>query len=126
FDDNIEHWEDQIEFSRNELGIDAVSFQMLAHTFANHAQGKDHFFEKHSIKDIPRAQAIIDRIIEKYSDDPFVVTTKNDLEWMKIYVENPEFTKVQVCAAHERNLIINQYGRVRLCFHMHELNNGKD
>jgi MoaA/NifB/PqqE/SkfB family radical SAM enzyme len=43
---------------------------------------------------------------------------------MKLYVENPDFIGEQVCGSHERNIMIDQYGDVQLCFSMRGLMNG--
>lgn len=126
FDENLEHWDDYIAFVRHDLGADGVSFQMLSNTFFNQNKKGDYFFDKHFIKDVPRAHAVIDAIIEKYSNDPFVLVSRNDLEWMKSYIENPKFVGEQVCGSHKKNLIINPDGNVQLCFNMMtELTDGK-
>jgi len=126
FDENLEHWVDYIEFVRGELKADGVSFQMLSNTFYNQNPKGDYFFDKHFIKDVPRAHAIIDHIVQKYSDDDFLLVSRNDFEWMKSYIENPNFVGEQVCGSHKKNLIINPDGNVQLCFNMmSELTNGK-
>ena len=126
FDENLDYWDDYIDFARNELGVDGVSFQMLSNTFFNQNKKGDHFFEKHFIKDVRKAHMIIDGILTKYHNDKFVLISQNDLEWMKSYIENPNFVGEQVCGSHKKNLIVNQDGDVQLCFNMmSELTNDK-
>lgn len=126
FDQNVDHWNDYIEFARNELGVDGVTFQMLSGTFYNQNKKGDHFFEKHFIKDVKKAHAVIDSLLTKYHGDEFLLVSQNDLEWMKSYIENPNFVGEQTCGSHEKNLIVNQNGDVQLCFNMmSDLTNGK-
>lgn len=124
FNENINYWADYIEFARNELRVDGVSFQMLGRTFSNKGK-KDHFFENHFIKDIQHGQSVVDEIMSKYAEDPFVVTNKNDFEWMKLYMANPDFIGEQVCGSHERNIIVDQYGVVKLCFNMLDITDNR-
>lgn len=124
FDRNIEHCAAFLEFAKNELKIDGVLFQMLGRTFYNQGKG-DHFFNKHFFKDVKAAQKHIDDLKEAYQGSSFLRTNANDLDWMKLYVENPDFIGEQVCGSHEKNLIVNQKGDVNLCFNMLELTNDK-
>ncbi len=123
FDNNISLWSDYIKFAKTELNIDGVMFQILSRTFWNRANG-DPFFEKHFFQDKQEAKNVIDKIIGEFENDEFVLTKRNDLEWMKLYVENPDFIGEQVCGSHERNIMIDQYGDVQLCFSMRRLMNG--
>lgn len=123
FNGNIHLLKDYINFAKK-IGIDGVMFQMLSPTFG--FQGEtDVFFEKHFFEDKTKAKEYIDQIIKIYSNDGFVLTNKNDLEWMKIYIDNPHFTSEQVCNSHERNMMIDSYGDVQLCFGMKSLTDGK-
>ena len=123
FDGNIHLLKDYINFAK-EIGIDGVMFQMLSPTF--NFQGEDDvFFEKHFFKDTTKAKEYIDLIIESFRNDGFVIINENDLQWMKLYIDNPYFIGEQVCNSHERNMIIDSYGDVQLCFNMKSLTNGK-
>lgn len=123
FDENIEYLCDYIDFAKNELKIDGVMFQILSRTFWNR-DNTDHFFEKHFFSDKQKAKSEIYKIIDKFEHDEFVLTKRNDFEWMKLYIENPDFIGEQVCCSHERNMMIDQYGDVQLCFSMRGLMNG--
>lgn len=118
FDRNVEHWLDYIEWARRELRVDGVQFQLLSRTFRNQNGKKDPFFERHFIRDVARAQAIISRILERYSNDSFMGVGQVDLKWMQLYVANPDFIGEQVCGAHEKNIIVDERGDVQLCFNM--------
>lgn len=122
FEDNIYLIEEFIPFVNN-IGIDGSIFQMLSRTFYKQTE-RDHFFEKHffknKLKAINQIQAVID-LLEKY---PIIRTTKQDFEWMKLYIENSDFIGEQVCGSHEKNIMINSYGEIQLCFNMKKINNG--
>lgn len=123
FDRNIDEWPAYIKFAKEELGIDGAMFQMLSRTFWNQAKG-DPFFDKSFFHDRETAVAMVDQIIAEYGDDEFLLTKKNDLEWMKLYIRNPDFIGEQVCGSHERNIMVDQYGDVQLCFSMRGLMDG--
>lgn len=123
FDNNISLWCDYIKFAKHDLKIDGVMFQILSRTFWNRANG-DPFFEKHFFQSKQAAKNDIDRVIAEFENDEFVLTKRNDLDWMKLYVENPDFIGEQVCGSHERNIMIDQNGDVQLCFSMRGLMNG--
>lgn len=122
-DDNMLHWPGYIRFAREELGIDGVMFQPLSRTFWNQSKG-DPFFDKHFFKNKSEAIAVIDDVIRLNGLDGFVLTSANDLEWMKMYVQQPDFIGEQVCGSHERNMMVDQAGDVQLCFSMRGLMNG--
>lgn len=122
-DDNILHWPEYIRFAREELGIDGVMFQPLSRTFWNQGKG-DPFFDKHFFRNKAETIAVIDAVIQMYGKDSFVLTSENDLEWMKLYVQQPDFIGEQVCGSHERNIMVDQAGDVQLCFSMRGLMNG--
>lgn len=124
FDKNISLWPDYIRFAKKELRIDGVMFQALSRTFWNRSKG-DKFFDKYFFRDKQGAQQVIDEIINEFGNDEFVLINRNDLEWMKLYVENPDFIGEQVCGSHERNIMVDQNGDVQLCFSMRGLMDGK-
>jgi MoaA/NifB/PqqE/SkfB family radical SAM enzyme/SAM-dependent methyltransferase len=123
FDGNAHLLNEYIHFAKA-LGVDGVMFQMLAPTFANQGQD-DRFFAEHFFREKREAQARIDELAEKFGSDPFVLTNAEDLRWMKLYIENPDFTIEPVCGSHERNLIVGLTGEVQLCYKMTELMNGE-
>lgn len=119
-DRNIDVLEAYIDYAKQELRVDGVMFQMLAHTYANRAS-RDRFFSKHFFSDAgakAKAKATIDRIIARAERDDFIKTNLTDLQWMKLYIDDPEFLGEQVCGSHERNLIVDRSGAVQLCFNM--------
>ncbi len=123
FNDNIGLWRDYILFAKN-LGVDGMLFQIIDKTFWNQAPN-DLFFEKNFFKDKERAKNKIDQIIEEFGNDPAIYTKPQDLRWMKLYIDNPNYISEQVCDSHKRNMMIDMNGNVSLCFYMHYLTSGK-
>lgn len=124
FDRNIDLIPDYIEFAKETLKIDGVMFQMLSRTFWNRKK-TDVFFDKHFFKDKEKSKKYINTIMNLPNNDGFVLTETNDFEWMKLYVDNPDFIGEQVCASHKKNIMIDQMGDVQLCFSMRGLMNGQ-
>lgn len=122
-DSNYNDLIEYIEFARG-LGIDGVMFQMLSRTFWKQTE-KDLAFEKYFPRDKEKFKAVIDRIMQKYSSDPFVVTNPMDFTYMKMYVDDPDFAIEPVCASHEKNIMVDTYGDAYLCFSMREFMNGQ-
>jgi hypothetical protein len=122
FDDNIYLIEEFISFIES-MNIDGAIFQMLSRTFYKKTE-RDHFFEKHFFKDKLKAINQLQGVISLLSKHPIIRTTKQDFEWMQLYIENPDFIGEQVCGSHEKNIMINNYGEIQLCFNMKKINNG--
>lgn len=106
------------------LGIGGVTFQIISRTFFNQKE-TDYVFDELLPKDKAEFKLSMDKIISEFKDDQFVCTSKNDFEWMKIYIENPDFLGEPVCISHEKNMMVDIYGEVQLCFGMRQLLNGK-
>lgn len=123
FDQNLDELADYVAFAES-LGVDGVMFQMLARTFAN-TTPHDTFFERHFPRDIGRFDAAIDALLSLQLGGARIRTSCNDLNWMKLYVRNPDFIGEQVCGSGERNMMIDQQGDVQLCFAMKGLLNGR-
>lgn len=123
YDMNIDKIIDYIEFVEN-LGIDGCVFQMLSRTFFSKG-GRDNFFEKHFFKDKKSALTWIQKAIDVLEKHKIVRTTKQDFEWMKLYISNPDFIGEQVCGSHEKNVMVDSYGEIQLCFNMTSINSGK-
>lgn len=122
FEGNIKYLQEFIAFAE-QLGLDGITFQMLSPTFMNMTK-TDHFFKDHFFKDKEFAKACIRWVIDNLDRHAIVKTTKTDLEWMCLYIDNPDFITEQVCGSHEKNMMINSYGEVLLCFSMKEIANG--
>lgn len=123
YDLNIGHISDYIQFAEN-LGIDGCIFQMIGRTF--YKKGKrDYFFENHFFKDADAAKAHIQKVIDTLKNHKIVRTTRQDFEWMKLYIDNHDFIGEQVCGSHEMNMMIDCYGEIQLCFNMKNIINGK-
>lgn len=122
FNENIADCAEFIEFAKS-LGVDGVTFQMLDRTFWLRSR-EDSFFEKHWFHDATSAKRSIDGLIAKYASDPFLLLDERDLEWMKLYIDNPHLLPEPVCGSHERNLMVDMYGDVQLCAYMKELLGG--
>lgn len=120
FKENIEHWEDYIEFSREKLKVDGVYFQLLKETLRN-KNDKDPFFEKHFFDDIPKADSIISKIIQKYKSDSFMGAVEFDLQLMKNELYRPKNIELGVCTSSTKNIFIDSYGWVQLCMNMNEI-----
>ncbi len=124
FDENVEYLPDYIEFVRG-LGVNAVLFQILSPTFANVSKTdkffSEHFFKNNAIKAIET----IFNVYEKYKNDPFVQLSRSDVEWYKMYIENPDFVASPVCDSHNRNIFLELCGDIVLCAHMRNFNNGR-
>ncbi len=122
FEDNIYLIEDFISFIES-MNIDGAIFQMLSRTFYKKTE-QDHFFEKHFFKNKSKAINQIQTVIDLLDKHPIVRTKKQDFEWMQLYIENPDFIGEQVCGSHEKNIMINSYGEIQLCFNMKKINGG--
>lgn len=122
FKENIGFLKEYIAFAET-LNLDGITFQILNPTFWNMKQ-IDHFFTKHFFSDKDQAKGYIDEIIHSISKHPIVLTTKTDFEWMKLYIDNPGLITEQICDSHEKNIMINCYGDVQLCFHMKSILGG--
>lgn len=107
-----------------DLGVDGVMFQALSRTFMNQGR-KDVFFEMHRPRDLKRTDDVLDGLIEFRRNDRFLQTEQRDLEWMKLYFRDPDFIAEPVCDSAHRNMMVNMYGEIQLCFAMKALLNGK-
>jgi len=120
---NVSELEELLRFAE-ELGVDGVTFQMLSPTF--HRIGVyDKFFENHFFPDKPRAIQKLQEIIDSYENFPILKTTRSDMFWMQKYIINPMQSTRPVCNSHERNIVVDHAGNVRLCFNMSKILNGK-
>ncbi len=111
-----------VRFLEN-LGVEGIMFQPLARTFLL-AAPTDHFFDKHFPRNIEMVDQVIDTLVEMRRNGSRIITTENDLQWMKLYVRNPDFIGEQVCGSHERNMMVDMRGDVQLCFSMRGLMGG--
>jgi radical SAM protein with 4Fe4S-binding SPASM domain len=123
YNENIESLFDYIEFVRS-FGVNGVLFQILSPTFARVGE-EDKFFKNHFFRDKERAKDLLDRLYRRYRDDPFVNLKRDDIEWFKAYIDNPEFLTEPFCDSHNKNIFIELTGDVVLCAHMRNLNNGR-
>ena len=123
YDMNIDKIIDYIAFAEN-LGIDGCIFQMVSRTFFRKG-ARDNFFEKHFFKNKKSALIWIQEVIDVLGKHKIVRTTKQDFEWMKLYISNPDFIGEQVCGSHEKNVMVDSYGEIQLCFNMININSGK-
>jgi sulfatase maturation enzyme AslB (radical SAM superfamily) len=110
-------------FTRS-LGVDGVMFQALARTFMNQGNG-DPFFERHRPQDLALVDRVLDELIALRKTDRFLNTEIRDLEWMKHYFRNPDFISEPVCGSAHRNMMVNMYGEIQLCFAMKALLGGE-
>lgn len=122
FEDNIYLIVDFIFFIER-MNIDGAIFQMLSRTFYKKTE-RDIFFEKHFFKNKSKAKNQIQTVIDLLDKHPIVRTKKQDFEWMKLYIDNPDFIGEQVCDSHEKNIMINSSGEIQLCFNMKKINSG--
>ncbi len=122
FDKNIYLLKDFINFAKS-LEVDGVVFQVLNKTF-NNQDPKDSFFTEHFLNDKEKCKSHIDEISKEFGDDPFVYTKKMDWDFIKLYIDNPNSSSEQVCNSHEKNIMVDMYGNIQLCFNMRQLNNG--
>lgn len=123
YDMNIDKIIDYINFAEK-LEIDGCIFQMISRTFFRKGVG-DSFFEKHFFKNKKDALSRIQEVIDILDKHKIVRTTKQDFEWMKLYINNPDFIGEQVCGSHEKNVMVDSYGEMQLCFNMTNINNSK-
>lgn len=112
-----------VDFVR-ELGAEGVMIQALARTFMNRGQG-DPFFDRHRPRDLDQVDAVLDELIALRRADRFLNTEERDLEWMKLYFRDPDFIAEPVCGSAHRNVMVNMYGEMQLCFAMKDLLGGK-
>ncbi len=111
-----------VDFVRD-LGADGIMFQALARTFMNTAPG-DPFFESQRPTDMAEVDRVVDALVRSRATDAFVRSEQRDLEWMKLYFRDPDFISEPVCGSGDRNLMVNQFGEVTLCFAMKEISGG--
>ncbi|MBS1595816.1 MAG: radical SAM protein [Bacteroidetes bacterium] len=123
YDRNIHLIPDFIKFAEG-LNLDGILFQMLDKTFANSSL-EDSFFEKHFFQDVPDACNHLAEITNIRERHPIVVTSEQDFHWMIEYIKNPYSLDTVVCGSYERNIMVDSYGDVSLCFNMKELTNGR-
>jgi MoaA/NifB/PqqE/SkfB family radical SAM enzyme len=123
FDQNVGELNEYVAFAR-ELGVDGIMFQMLSRTFLL-ASKRDSFFEQHFPREAARVDAAIDGLLELKARGAPILTSENDLRWMKLYARNPDFIGEQVCGSAERNMMVDQHGDVQLCFSMRGLMGGR-
>jgi MoaA/NifB/PqqE/SkfB family radical SAM enzyme len=114
---------DLVELARA-LGVDGMMFQALARTFMNQGRG-DPFFDRQRPRDMAQVDAVIDDLIALRRRDHFLNTEVRDLEWMKLYFRDPDFIAEPVCGSAQRNMMVNMFGEVQLCFAMKELLGGR-
>lgn len=123
FQENVSELSEYVDFACA-LGLDGIMFQMLSRTFLL-ASKRDAFFEEHFPRESARVDAAIDRLLELKAAGAPILTTENDLQWMKLYARNPDFIGEQVCGSAERNMMVDQHGDVQLCFSMRGLMGGR-
>ncbi len=129
FDRNIREIEDYVAFAAD-LGVDGVTFQVLAPTFGNRSS-KDLFFQEHFPRDPEMWNTAVATILRLRGEGAPILTTAEDLNEardMSIRKSEgrlPEFTDTQVCDSGNRNLMIDQNGDVMLCFFMRSLTGGR-
>ena len=123
FDENIEDIANMVNYLVD-LGVDGVMFQALSRTFLNRAKS-DVFFDRHFPGDVGPFDDAIDTLQALKREGAPIVTSANDLGWMKLYVRNPDFIGEQVCGSGERNMMVDQMGDVQLCFSMRGLMDGQ-
>lgn len=114
---------EHVAFTRA-LGVDGVMFQALARTFMNQSQG-DPFFERYLPRDLELVDRVLDELIALRDQDPFINTEARDLQWMKLYFRNPDFISEPVCGSAHRNMMVNMFGEIQLCFAMKDLLGGE-
>lgn len=112
-----------VEFVRG-LGADGITFQALGRTFMNHSQN-DPFFDAQRPTDHVLVERVIDELIALRERDPFLLSETQDLAWMKPYFRDPDFSAEPVCGSAHRNVMVNMYGEVQLCFSMKDLVGGR-
>ncbi|MEP3893213.1 MAG: radical SAM protein [Litorimonas sp.] len=120
---NLKDLDQTLRFAES-LGVDGVTLQMLSPTFYRMGQ-YDKFFENYFFSDKPAAINFIQEIIDGYDTYPLLRTTPADLFWMQKYIINPLHTVMPICNSHERNIIIDHVGDVRLCFNMSKIMSGE-
>ena len=98
-------------------------FQALSRTFLHRGE-RDVFFEEHFPR-VDEFERAVDTLLALQADGASVVTSANDLGWMKLYARNPDFIGEQVCGSAERNMMVDQRGDVQLCFSMRGLTEGR-
>ena len=123
FDRNIGSMIDYVRFA-SALGIDGVTFQMLSPTFYRKGNG-DQFYAQHFFPDRRSAIDDVQKLLNRLGEFPVIKTTAQDFSWMQMYIADPEFLGDAVCGSHERNIMIDSYGEVQLCFNMKKLLGGQ-
>ncbi len=116
FDRNIPHVADYVTFAE-QLGVDGIIFQLLSMTFHNQTTS-DPFYNKHYFQNRSIAMQSLQALSEMIACHPIIRTSRNDFLWMIQQLDHPTETLEGVCASHERNIMVDSRGHVRLCFNM--------
>ncbi len=117
FEENVREVSEFVEFAEF-LGLDGITFQMLGETFWNQNPRGDSFYRDHFFKEVSQAQEALSGLAEMIETHAIIRTTRADIRWMQMYLKNPNGLEEQVCGSHEKNLIVDSLGRVKLCFNM--------
>ncbi len=118
FDRNVHELAELIELCRS-LGVDQVNLQLLNRTFANRRVRRDTFFEQHFWHDADakrEAIAALRELVARHGADSILRTSPGDLERLERSIESSACESAPVCAAHRRNVIIDDSGAVSFCF----------
>ncbi len=115
---NIHNMTDYINFARS-LGVDGITFQILQPTLFSDNSNDDQFHDDNWFCDLPKAEETLKYCQKIFSDDPFVLHSQDDFEYMMKYLYHPHEVGSQICDAARRNVMVDSYGETMFCHDMH-------
>lgn len=116
---NLNELGDLIKLSKKQK-TDGITFQCLLPTLAS-KQNIEQLKNSHLWPDFNQLKSVISKIIK--TNNKNLLTSKENLEQIIDYYQNPEKTNDFQCEAGINNFIINRLGEVRLCFALPEIGN---
>jgi MoaA/NifB/PqqE/SkfB family radical SAM enzyme len=115
---NIDKLDKLIEYAKS-LGVDGIVFQMLIPTLYSSGTLKEaRDFKQLFFSDLSKALINLDKLIEDFGEDRFVLNTKRNIRHMQDYVFNSGSLLKPICQSYRENLIVTHSGELKYCFNM--------
>lgn len=122
---NLEELVPMVDLVR-ELGLYTVNFQPLYANFGRDFDPRWYETSPYFPKDLDRLDAIIDQLIEIRTNEWLVGNTVDQLKMMKVYFRNPNEDDRVVCKAGERDIALDPYGNLKMCFWLDPVGNVRE
>jgi radical SAM protein with 4Fe4S-binding SPASM domain len=120
---NLDELLELVVFAKSNKGI-RVNFQAIDQNFGSvwdpSWYKKSEFWPRDSMK----TAKIIDALIDMKKETAEITSSENKLRSIKSYFNNPEkYSKAIQCATADKNIIIDEFGNVLLCWNMAPIGN---